>query len=138
MKNFYPVLGASPAAALLVSALALPLILQAQPVPSTGMKGTGMDNSMAGSKMDMKSMMKQNDEKMALVPMTGNPDVDFAQMMKIHHQGAIEMAQSLLHDGKNPQMLKMAKDIISAQKKEIAVLDAFLSRTGKTPSAPVK
>lgn len=137
MKNFYPVLGASPAAALLVSALALPLILQAQPVPSTGMKGTGMDNSMAGSKMDMKSMMKQNDEKMASVPMTGNPDVDFAQMMKIHHQGAIEMAQSLLHDGKNPQMLKMAKDIISAQKKEIAVLDAFLSRS-KTPSAPVR
>lgn len=134
----YPVLRAFPTAALLVSALASPLILQAQPAPPSGTKGAGMDNSMSGAKMDMKSMMKQNDEKMASVPMTGNPDVDFAQMMRIHHQGAIDMAQSLLRDGKDPQMLKMAKDIISAQKKEIAVLDAFLARNGKTPAAPIK
>ncbi|MNR54487.1 hypothetical protein D3C85_1746800 [compost metagenome] len=75
---------------------------------------------------------------MAAVPMTGNADVDFAQMMRIHHQGAIDMAKSLLRDGKDPQMLKMAKDIISAQKKEIAVLDAFLARNTKAASGSAK
>lgn len=59
-------------------------------------------------------------------------------MMRIHHQGAIDMAQSQLRDGKDPQLLSMAQDIISAQKKEIAVLDAFLVRNGKQPTAPTK
>jgi len=88
--------------------------------------------------MDMKSMMKENNDKMASVPMSGNPDVDFARMMRIHHQGAIDMAQSQLRDGKDPQLLSMAKDIISAQKKEIAVLDAFLARNGAPTTAPAK
>jgi len=44
------------------------------------------------------------------------------------------MAQGQLRDGKDPQLLKMAKEIISAQKKEIAVLDAFLARNGKAPA----
>ena len=36
------------------------------------------------------------------------------------------------------EVLKMAKDIVAAQKKEIAELDAFLARSGKTPAAPTK
>lgn len=100
------------------------------------MKNAGTDHSMPAGKMDMKSMMEESNKKMASVPMSGNPDVDFAQMMRIHHQGAIDM--SLLRDGKDPQMLKMAKEIISAQKKEIAVLDAFLARSGTTPAAASK
>jgi uncharacterized protein (DUF305 family) len=126
------------ATAFLTCALAAPVSLYAQPAPHAGMKGASMEHAMAEGKMDMKSMMQESNAKMASVPMSGNPDVDFAQMMRIHHQGAIDMAQSLLRDGKDPQMLKMAKDIISAQKKEIAVLDAFLSRNGKRPVAPAK
>ena len=112
--------------------------LHAQSAPHAGMKGAAMDQTMPAGKMDMKSMMKENNDKMASVPMSGNPDVDFAQMMRIHHQGAIDMAQTLLRDGKDPQMLKMAKNIISAQKKEIAELEAFLARSGKTPAASAK
>lgn len=110
------------AAAVIACALLSPLALQAQPAPHSGMKGAGMDQSLPQGKMDMKAMMKENNDRMASVPMSGNPDVDFAQMMRIHHQGAIDMAQTLLRDGKDPQMLKMAKNIISAQKKEIAEL----------------
>ena len=49
------------------------------------------------SKMDakknsmMESMEKMN-TKMMSMQMTNNPDKDFAGMMKIHHQGAINMA----------------------------------------------
>ena len=53
--------------------------------------------------------------------MTGNSDIDFAMMMRIHHQGAIDMAQAELKNGKEPQMRKMAQDIIAAQKKNRAV-----------------
>ena len=84
---------------------------------------------MAGG-MDMKTMMKDNNDKMSSMVMTGNSDVDFAMMMKIHHQGAIDMAQAELKNGKEPQMRKMAQGIISAQKKEIAQFDKFLAKHG--------
>lgn len=35
--------------------------------------------------MDMKAMMKDMHDKMSSMPMSGNPDVDFAMMMRIHH-----------------------------------------------------
>ena len=78
--------------------------------------------------MDMKGMMKDGNDKMSAMQMTGNTDVDFAMMMRMHHQGAIDMAQAELRDGKEPQMRKMAKDIIAAQKKEIAQFDKFLAK----------
>ena len=80
--------------------------------------------------MDMKAMMKDGQEKMSSMKMTGNSDIDFAMMMRMHHQGAIDMAEAELRDGKAPQMRKMAERIIVAQKKEIAQLDAFLAKQG--------
>lgn len=84
---------------------------------------------MAGG-MDMKAMMEDNSDKMTSMAMTGNPDVDFAVMMRMHHQGAIDLAQAELKNGKEPQMRKMAQSIIAAQKKEIAQFDSFLAKHG--------
>lgn len=92
------------------------------PMPHGGM---GMKS------MDMEGMMKGNNDKMSSMQMTGNPDVDFAMMMRIHHQGAIDMAEAELRDGKAPEMRKMARDIMAAQKKEIAQLDRFLAKNGR-------
>ena len=78
--------------------------------------------------MDMKPMMADMNEKMSSMKMTGMPDVDFAMAMRIHHQGAIQMAEAELRDGKHPQMRAMAKAIINAQKKEIAQIDRFLAK----------
>ncbi|MBW0171033.1 MAG: DUF305 domain-containing protein [Hydrogenophaga sp.] len=82
----------------------------------------------AGGGTDMKAMMKDMNDKMSSMPMTGNTDVDFSMMTRIHHQRAIDMAQAELRDGKAPQMRKMASQIISAQKKEIAEMDKFLAK----------
>ena len=113
------------------SALLLPLA-QAQPAkpmsPTPGMAASSM--AMPAGGMDMKSMMKDMNDKMASMAMSGNQDVDFAMMMRIHHQGAIDMAQVELKAGKEPKMLKMAKDIVAAQKKEIGEIDRFLASHG--------
>ena len=104
---------------------------------SASMAGSGTGMDMKGMKgmdmtgMDMQAMMKDNNDKMSGMKMTGKPDVDFAMMMRIHHQGAIDMAQAELRDGKAPEMRKMAKDIIAAQKKEITQLDKFLAKNGQ-------
>ncbi|MFM9879375.1 MAG: DUF305 domain-containing protein [Burkholderiaceae bacterium] len=77
--------------------------------------------------MDMKGMMKGMNDNMAAMLMSGNTDIDFAKMMREHHVGAIDMAQAQLQNGKEPQMRKLAKEIIAAQKKEIATIDKFLA-----------
>lgn len=126
-----------PAATLLVVAAFAATLLQpaafaqspSKPA-SAAMPGMAGSSAMPAGAMDMKAMMKENNEKMADMSMTGKPDVDFAMMMRIHHQGAITMAETQLRDGKDPQMKKMAKDIIAAQKKEIAKFDSFLAKQG--------
>jgi uncharacterized protein (DUF305 family) len=61
---------------------------------------------------------------------TGNQDRDFARMMIVHHQGAIDMSRKQLARGTDPALRKMATEIIAAQQREIAELNAFLDRTG--------
>lgn len=131
-----------PAAIALCAALLLLPIAQAQAPASSGpgpMQGSQDPSSSMASGMgmkdmkvmDMPAMMKGNHDMMSAVQMTGKPDVDFALMMRVHHQGAIDMAQAQLRDGKAPEMRKLAKDIIAAQKKEIAQLDRFLAKNGQ-------
>lgn len=99
---------------------------------------------MPKSGMDMKPMMTDMQDKMMAMKSTGNVDVDFAMMMRVHHQSAITMAEAELQNGKDPQMRAMAKDIIRAQKKEIAVFDKFLAKRGDAgmkmgePGMPMK
>lgn len=127
----------------LAAALLQP-VAQAQPAPASGHGGMSGMSGMSGSsamagEMDMKTMMKDMSEKMATMPMTNNPDVDFATMMRVHHVGAIDMAEEELRSGKEPQMRKMAKEIIAAQKKEIAQIDKFLAQHGdKSTPVPAK
>ena len=115
----------------IVMALLLPAAQAQTKEPMPAMHG-GMAASaaMPGGGMDMKTMMKDMSGKMTSMPMSGDPDVDFAMMMRIHHQGAIDMANAELSGGKDAQMKKMAKAIIAAQKKEIAQFDAYLSKHG--------
>jgi uncharacterized protein (DUF305 family) len=58
---------------------------------------------------------------MAVKP-TGDADHDFVAMMVPHHQGAIDMAQSELQYGQNPQLKTIAQEIIVDQMQEIALM----------------
>ena len=97
-----------------------------KPMPMMTDKGMGM-----GAGMDMKPMMADMQDKMSAMKPSGNTDVDFAMMMRVHHQSAVTMAEAELKNGKDPQMRMMAKDIIRAQKKEIAAFDKFLAKRGE-------
>ena len=99
-----------------------------KPMPKAGMDmKPGMEMKQG---MDMKPMMADMQDKMMAMKPTGNIDVDFAMMMRVHHQSAITMAEAELQNGKDPQMRAMAKDIIRTQKKEIAAFDKFLANRG--------
>jgi len=76
----------------------------------------------------MKKSMKMGMDSMQNMPMSGDTDKDFAMMMKMHHEQGVEMAQMELANGKSPAMKAIAKNIISAQKKEIAEFEKWLSK----------
>ena len=80
-----------------------------------------------GDSADMKQSMMSGMDGMRKMQMSGDTDKDFATMMKINHQGAVDMAQMELAHGKSPVMKAMAKNIIAAQKKEIAQFDRWLA-----------
>ena len=61
---------------------------------------------------------------------TGDPDVDFAQGMIPHHEGAIAMAEIVLEHGEDDEIRQLAEDIIAAQESEIAFLKAWLASKG--------
>ena len=82
------------------------------------------DKSMSSEKMDHSKM--DGMKSMEGMSMTGDTDYDFAANMRMHHQMAVDMSQAELKNGKNLQMRKMAKNIITAQKKEIAKLDQWM------------
>lgn len=77
-------------------------------------------------KNQMMTIMHQMMDKMDAMMMTKDPDNDFAMMMMMHHQGAIDMANAELKDGKDATIKKIAQIMITAQTQEIAQLTTFL------------
>jgi uncharacterized protein (DUF305 family) len=72
---------------------------------------------------------------MAVTP-TGDVDVDFVAMMVPHHQGAIDMAVAVLRHGRNPQIKRLAQEIIVTQQQEIAAMRLAIGQP-LPPSLPV-
>ncbi len=86
-----------------------------------------MNKGMMGSE-DMKKSMMMGMDGMNKMTMSGDVDKDFAKMMKIHHQQAVDMSEMEIAHGKSPEVKAMAKQIISAQKKEITKFDQWLAK----------
>ena len=65
------------------------------------------------------------------ITFSGNADVDFVRGMIPHHQGAVDMAKTVLAFGKDPQVRKLAEEIIKAQETEIALMQEWLKKNAK-------
>jgi uncharacterized protein (DUF305 family) len=74
----------------------------------------------------MMSSMNATMDRMKAVQMTGDFDIDFANMMIEHHQGGIDMSEQELSSGKDEKLKSMAQKIITSQKDEIAKLRDFV------------
>ena len=76
----------------------------------------------------MKDAMTVMDRDMRAAPMNGQPAHDFMAMMIPHHQGAIDMAKSILLNTQDPEVRNLAQGIITEQANEIRLMKAWLAR----------
>jgi len=79
---------------------------------------------------------------MGAVGRSGDSDVDFVRLMLPHHQAAIDMAKTHLLYGKDPQMRRLAQEIITDQQLEIELMQHWLkqrepghAKQNQTPAA---
>ena len=52
----------------------------------------------------------------------------YLQLMTAHHQGAIKMAQAEVSNGKSPDAVALAKNIITTQQQEVGVMKELLAK----------
>jgi uncharacterized protein (DUF305 family) len=62
---------------------------------------------------------------------TGDPDRDFVTMMIPHHQGAVDMAKIQLKYGKDPELRKLAEEIVASQEREISQMESWRKRNAE-------
>ena len=85
---------------------------------------------------EMMSIMHDMTAQMDAMTMTEDADHDFAMMMKMHHEGAINMGNKELEKGDDATIKAMAQTMINMQQAEIQELQAFMD--GHTPNPSVE
>jgi uncharacterized protein (DUF305 family) len=113
-----------PLTAALALAVALPVLAQTMDHSGHDMSGHESPSTMAFMEANMKMHGAME------IDYTGDADIDFIRGMIAHHQGAIDMARVVLEHGDDPEVKKLAEEIIAAQEGEIRWMQDWLAKNG--------
>lgn len=83
----------------------------------------------------MGSMDRMHTAMTSIEP-SGVDDNDFVQVMLPHHQAAIDMAKSELIYGNDPQIRRLAQEIITDQQSEIQLMRLWVKQHGYDSQKP--
>lgn len=76
---------------------------------------------------DLMKSMNATMKNMVEMKMTGDFDLDFANMLLLHHHGVVDMAQIEISAGSDEKVKAIAKSISDKQSEEIKELQEFLN-----------
>lgn len=113
-----------------LSAVAISNYAQANEQPHQAHMNMQMSTGSAMQQEFMQGMNQMHQDMMAAAQYK-DPDVAFAAGMLPHHIGAVKMAEVELKYGKDPEMRKLAEDIINAQQAEIEQMQKWLKAHNK-------
>jgi len=116
-----------------LSAIAISNYAQANEQPHQAHMNMPMSTDSAMQQELMQGMDQMNQDMMAAAQYK-DPDVAFAAGMLPHHIGAVKMAEVELKYGKDPEMRKLAENIINAQQAEIEQMQKWLEAHNKGAS----
>ena len=116
-----------------LSAIAISNYAQANEQPHQAHMNMPMSTDSAMQQELMQGMNQMHQDMMAAAQYK-DPDVAFAAGMLPHHIGAVKMAEVELKYGKDPEMRKLAEDIINAQQAEIEQMQKWLEAHNKGAS----
>ncbi len=102
------------------------ILVRASTDSSDGQSRTDVNWSELIASMDKMHMA------MGAIKPSGDSDVDFVRLMLPHHQAAIDMAKTQLLYGKDPQMRRLAQEIITDQQLEIELMQRWLKQREST------
>ena len=95
------------------------------------MGATGMDASMAALPAATQQLVLPMQDMMQQMSGVEAASIDeaFAQMMIIHHQGAINMASQVMQSGDNNEIKQRAQQLITTKQQEVERLQQFAGNT---------
>jgi hypothetical protein len=123
------------------SGIVIPVILEL--ILSVGLlglsvqAGTPAQSSQTPTDPDWSDLVASMDKMhmaMGSIKRSGGADVDFVRLMIPHHQAAIDMAKTQLLYGKDPQMRRLAQEIITDQQLEIELMQRWLKQQEPAPA----
>jgi uncharacterized protein (DUF305 family) len=112
----------------LVSGLSMSLIVATATLLSAETPVNGDKASSDANWFELVATMDKMHAAMEAVKQSGDNDIDFVRLMVPHHQAAIDMAKTQLLHGKDPQMRRLAQEIITDQQLEIELMERWLKQ----------
>jgi uncharacterized protein (DUF305 family) len=106
---------------LLVLALSIPLLAR---------QGSSSAQESGSAWGQLSQSMEKMHAGMYSIKPSGSDDADFVRLMLTHHQAAIDMAKVELTQGKDPQIRRLAQEIIIDQQSEIDLMHLWLKQHG--------
>ena len=113
-----------------LSAAAVSIYAQANEQPHQAHMNMPMSTDSAMQQELMQGMSQMHQDMIAAAQYQ-DPDVAFTSGMLPHHIGAVKMAEVELKYGKDPEMRKLAENIINAQQAEIEQMQKWLKAHNK-------
>jgi uncharacterized protein (DUF305 family) len=107
----------------------MPLLLALAALLVTAQGDTGSGASRAGAahcSAELRAAMQRMHEAIAHIPAAPDADEDFVRLMIPHHQAALDMAKTQLLCGQDPQVRRVAQEIITDQQSEIDLMQRWL------------
>ena len=93
-----------------------------------GLPSSQKDRTEGTAGLEMEQAMEKMHTAMASIKPSGDDDADFVRFMLPHHQAALDMAKAELTHGKDPQMRRLAQEIVTDQQSEIELMQFWLKR----------